>query len=377
MHVGTVRSVLFAIVNVAAVWLVFFGPTIAGAEMMALYFIIIVGFWTLLYVFKRTPGYWFAFGFIPPIALLVFAKTTGLLPLIGMSYMMFRCAHLEWELKQNKIQLMSLDNYLCHCFFMPTLLVGPISPYSFFQASFNDRTPLTRTYAANCLLRILKGGVKVVVVAGIFLQLSPENYLLDYRVHKAYEVVIAALAFYIYMYANFSGLNDVSIGAAGLMGVAVKENFDQPYLAQSITEMWARWHITLSQWMRDIVFLPLAAFLMRRARWLSRYQSTAIALTTVFVLIGWWHGNGVGWQYWAMGSLYAVAVVGEFYLGQWVKRMPDGLRLPVPPVIARVARTAYANLYFAAVASLMSIDWQAKGVTFVDVLRKLNVVFLR
>ncbi len=294
-----------------------------------------------------------------------------------MSYMMFRCAHLEWELKQGKIQVMSLWDYLSHCFFVPTILVGPISPYSFFQGSFNEKAHLTRDYAVNCLLRILKGAVKVVVIQGIFLQLSPENYLMDYRLHSFYEVVIAALGFYVYLYANFSGLNDVSIGAAGLMGIAVKENFDQPYRAQSITEMWARWHITLSQWMRDIVFLPLSTFLMRHARWLGRHQAIAISLMTVFVLIGWWHGNGVGWQYWTMGSLYGVAVVAEFYLGQWVKRLPAGMRLAVPPMIAKGAKMFYANFYFAMVALLMSVNWQAKGVTFVDVLHKIGTVFVR
>jgi D-alanyl-lipoteichoic acid acyltransferase DltB (MBOAT superfamily) len=375
--VGMIRSSLFALINVAAVWLIFFGLTASGSKMMALYLAIIVAFWLLLFIFKRTPGYLFLVGFAPPIVLLVFSKTTGLLPLVGMSYMMFRCAHLEWELKQRKIEMMSLPDYLCHCFFMPTMLVGPISPYSFFQNSFNTKMVITRDYALNCVLRMVKGAVKLIVIAGIFLQLSPENYLLDYRQHQVYEIVIAALGFYVYMYANFSGLNDISIGAAGLMGIAVKENFDEPYKSQSITEMWARWHITLSQWMRDIVFLPLSTFLMRRARWLSKYQSTAIALMTVFVLIGWWHGNGVGWQYWMMGFLYATAVVAEFYLGQWAKRLPEGKGIRLPPVITRVAKMAYANLYFAMVASLMAVNWQAKGITFVDVLGKVGSVLAR
>ena len=56
------------------------------------------------------------------------------------------------------------------------------------------------------------------------------------------------------------------------MGIAVKENFNRPYFSQSITEMYTRWHMTLSEWMRDIVFFPLAAFLMRRATWLTRYR---------------------------------------------------------------------------------------------------------
>ena len=158
------------------------------------------------------------------------------------------------------------------------------------------------------------------------------------------------------MYANFSGLNDVSIGVAGLMGISVKENFNQPYLAQSITEIWTRWHITLSEWMRDIVFLPLAQFLMRRATWLSRYQATAVALMTVFLLIGWWHGTG--WQFWMMGFLYGAAIVVELYLGQWVRSRPDLKRFALPPTAARIARTLYANVYYGLVASLMSINNQ-------------------
>ena len=111
------------------------------------------------------------------------------------------------------------------------------------------------------------------------------------------------------MYANFSGINDVSIGAAGLMGIAVKENFNRPYLSQSVTEMYTRWHMTLSEWMRDIVFFPLAAFLMRRATWLSRYQSSAVATMTVFILFGVWQaaqasaGNTGSWgSSWARPS---------------------------------------------------------------------------
>jgi D-alanyl-lipoteichoic acid acyltransferase DltB (MBOAT superfamily) len=235
----------------------------------------------------------------------------------------------------------------------------------------------SQEYIGNCFLRIIKGLVKVVVIAGVFSQLSPDSYLLDYRAHKLYEIVIAALGFYAYMYANFSGLNDISIGAAGLMGISVKENFNRPYISQSVTEMWTRWHITLSEWMRDIVFLPLAAFLMRRAGWLGRRQAIAVALMTVFVLIGWWHGNGVGWQYWVMGFLYGAAIVTEFYLGQWVRQCPQAQRLALPPAIARLARTLYANLYFALVASLMSIDWQAHDVTFGDILRKFGQVMTR
>jgi D-alanyl-lipoteichoic acid acyltransferase DltB (MBOAT superfamily) len=315
----------------------------------------------------------FLLGFVPPIAWLVFAKTTGLLFFVGLSYMLFRCAHVEWELSKRKINMMSFSDYMAHCFFMPTFLIGPISPYSYFDSSFNAVSAYKKEETVNCLLRILKGAAKVVVISGVFLQISPDAFIVDYRTHKLYEVFIAIIGFYIYMYTNFSGLNDVSIGAAGLMGIAVKENFNRPYFSQSITEMYTRWHMTLSEWMRDIIFFPLAAFLMRRATWLTRYQSSAVATMTVFILFGVWHsGASLGWQYWLMGFLLGAAVVVEFYLGQWARQWSGAERFSPPPIDAKVARTFYANLYFAMAASLMSINWQERGVSPADWIRGIS-----
>lgn len=373
MPVGTTRSIVFALINIIAVWLIFFPRTQSGAQSIALYVLFLSVFWILLHIAQTRSRHLFLLGFVPPIAWLVFAKTTGLLFFVGLSYMLFRCAHVEWELSKRKINMMSFPDYMAHCFFAPTLLIGPISPYSYFENSFNAKETYKKETSINCLLRILKGSVKIVVISGVFLQISPDAFIIDYRTHKAYEILIAVIGFYIYMYANFSGLNDVSIGAAGLMGIAVKENFNRPYLSQSVTEMYTRWHMTLSEWMRDIVFFPLAAFLMRRATWLSRYQSSAVATMTVFVLFGVWHsGASLGWQYWLMGFLLGAAVVVEFYLGQWVRNWPEIERFALPPMIARIARTLYANLYFAMAASLMSINWQQRGVSPVDWIRGIG-----
>ena len=373
MPVSAIRSAVFAIINIAAVWLIFFTGTQSGAFSMLLYILFLSVFWILLRIAQTRSRHLFLLGFVPPIAWLVFAKTSGLLFFVGLSYMLFRCAHVEWELNKRKINMMSFPNYMAHCFFAPTFLIGPISPYSYFDSSFNAGSAYKKETSIKCLLRILKGAAKVVVISGVFLQISPDAFIIDYRTHKIYEVLIAIIGFYIYMYANFSGLNDVSIGAAGLMGIAVKENFNQPYKSQSVTEMYTRWHMTLSEWMRDIVFFPLAAFLMRRATWLSRYQSSAVATMTVFVLFGVWHsGASLGWQYWLMGFLLGAAVVVEFYLGQWVRQWPDAERFALPPMAARLARTLYANLYFAVAASLMSINWQQRGVTPADWIRGIG-----
>ena len=373
MQVGANRSIVFALLNITAVWLIFFTGTQSGAWSMLLYILFLSVFWILLRIAQTRSRHLFLLGFVPPIVWLVFAKTTGLLFFVGLSYMLFRCAHVEWEISKRKIKMMSFPDYMAHCFFAPTFLIGPISPYSYFENSFNAVEAYKKENIVNCLLRILKGAAKIVVISGVFLQLSPDAFILDYRTHKIYEVLIAIIGFYIYMYANFSGLNDVSIGSAGLMGIAVKENFNRPYLSQSITEMYTRWHMTLSEWMRDIVFFPLAAFLMRRATWLTRYQSSAVATMIVFMLFGLWHsGASLGWQYWLMGFLLGAAVVVEFYLGQLARQWPKSERFAPPPVVARVARTLYANVYFATAASLMSINWQQRGVTPVDWIRGIG-----
>ena len=106
--IGATRSIVFALLNVAAVWLIFFGTASSGVWPMSIYIGVIVLFWILLYFFRKPPGYLFVFGFLPPIALLIFAKTTGIFFVVGLSYMMFRCAHIEWELSKRKIEMMSL-----------------------------------------------------------------------------------------------------------------------------------------------------------------------------------------------------------------------------------------------------------------------------
>ena len=152
MPVGATRSVIFAFINIAAVWLIFFTGTQSGARSMLLYVIFLSVFWVLLRVAQKRSRHLFLLGFVPPIAWLVFAKTTGLLFFVGLSYMLFRCAHVEWELSKRKINMMSFPDYMAHCFFVPTFLIGPISPYSYFESSFNAGSAYKKENATNCLL---------------------------------------------------------------------------------------------------------------------------------------------------------------------------------------------------------------------------------
>jgi D-alanyl-lipoteichoic acid acyltransferase DltB (MBOAT superfamily) len=173
MPVGATRSAVFAIINVAAVWLIFLTGTQSGAFSMLLYILFLSVFWVLLRIAQTRSRHLFLLGFVPPIAWLVFAKTTGLLFFVGLSYMLFRCAHVELELSKRKIKMMSFPDYMAHCFFAPTFIIGPISPYSYFEGSFNAGVVYKKEDVIDCVLRVLKGAAKVVVISGVFLQLSP------------------------------------------------------------------------------------------------------------------------------------------------------------------------------------------------------------
>jgi len=307
--------------------------------------------------------------FFTPLIWLFVSKTFGILTIVGLSYLSFRVAHLVWEVQIERVREVPFAEYLSHVFFAPTYLMGPISPFSYFQVSFNRRPEYVPPATSEAFLRILKGLVKFVVVASIFQQFSPDNFLSDYREHKTIELLVAALGFYAYLYANFSGVNDVSIGAAALMGILVKENFNQPYLATSCTEFWKRWHISLSKWMRDIVFSPLVAFTLRRCPRLHPDYAVAISLLVAFLLIGWWHGNG--WQFWLIGFLFGAAVVVEHFGNTFLRRR----KLDKGPWISsqwlRYAQMLMTNAYVAAVVSLMSVDWVEKGIGPGEFVRRL------
>ena len=132
--------------------------------------------------------------------------------------------------------------------------------------------------------------------------------------------------YYLYLYCNFSGYCDMAIGAAGLIGIPVAENFNNPFAARNVKDFWNRWHITLSSYMRDVVFAPLSKNLVRAMGPAYANHAIALTITVVFLLVGVWHG--VGWNYFIYGALHALGVVTNHYytigLKKWLGR--DGFK---------------------------------------------------
>ena len=331
---GWPREIAFASANLAAFYLVFFsGKGGRSVGVFLIYVALIIFQYLMLRLFADKPGWrpWLAF-FTPILALILIryvpaavpSSETGLLSLsplfVGISYMAFRSSHLVLEVRNRVVPKPGFFEYLGFCFFLPTISVGPINPYSNHRRAFATTPPAIP--AAQAWLRILVGVVKYKFLGTICFQLTYVNLLFDDHFHPRVDLPVAMLFYYLYLYCNFSGFCDIVIGGSGLIGIPVAENFNNPFAARNVKDFWNRWHITLSLYMRDVVFAPLSKFLVRHAG--MKYADHAIALTivVVFLLVGIWHG--VGWNFAAYGAVHALGVVTNHYytigLKKWLGR---------------------------------------------------------
>jgi D-alanyl-lipoteichoic acid acyltransferase DltB (MBOAT superfamily) len=333
---GAWRDFVFAALNVAGVyWFLFFKTNDHFRMMFAVYAGVVLWQFAMLKFFATARGWkpWLAF-FAPVLFLIVVRYAPLCLPdemqsalkakyhlpiaayFVGVSYLAFRSSHLVLEVRNGVVPRPSLWRYLGFCFFLPTMTVGPINPYSNFARAFETKPP--EIPAARAALRVIVGAAKFFFLGALCNRLTYEGLFFDDHPHHFVDLPVAMIFYYLYLYCNFSGFCDLAIGVAGLLGVPVLENFDNPFAARNVKDFWNRWHITLSIWMRDVVFSPLSKFLVGKFGPANANHAIALTITVVFLLVGLWHG--VGWNYAAFGAMHALGVVANHYYTIWLKK---------------------------------------------------------
>ena len=326
---GLWREISFAAVNLAALHRFLFNGS--GTTFFVIYLALICFQYLMLRAFGEKKGALPWLAFFTPIAALVIvrytpwpnvAHHTGLnwltngLGLVGISYLAFRTSRLVLEVRNGSVKCPGFFEYLNFSFFLPTMPVGPINSYANYRRGFDDNpwdVPI-----GSAALRILVGLVKYQFLGGMCAQLSYSGLILDDNTHHWIDLPVAMLFYYLFLYCNFSGFCDMAIGAAGLIGIPVPENFDAPFTARNVKDFWNRWHMTLSQWMRDVVFAPLSKYLVRIAGPANADHAIALAIVIVFLLIGIWHG--VGWNFAVYGAVHALGVVTNHYYTIFLKK---------------------------------------------------------
>ena len=204
----------------------------------------------------------------------------------------------------------------------PKLLTGPLIPFHLFR-KLQAEWGVTAKRVLLGIRRFILGLGKKILVADILARTANAIFSIPAEQLDARLSWIGMAAFTLQIYFDFSGYTDMAIGLGSIVGFDFPENFRYPYASRSITEFWSRWHITLSQWLRDYVFLPLAYRILdrlKKERYLalrSEHWSYIGATVLTMALCGLWHG--AGWTFITWGLYYGAFMVIE-HLG-WKRRL--------------------------------------------------------
>lgn len=230
---------------------------------------------------------------------------------IGLSFHTFQAMSYTFEVYYNRQKAeRHFGIYALYVMFYPQLVAGPIERPQNVLHQFHEKKYFNYTRVAEGLQMMLWGFFKKIVIADNLSGMVNHAYD-DPASQSGLTLLIASYFFAFQIYCDFSGYSDIAIGAARVMGFNLMENFRTPYLAKSIKEFWSRWHISLSTWFRDYLYIPLGG--NRVAKW--RY---IFNLFLVFMISGIWHG--ANWTYVIWGGLHGLYLVLAIFKDDWCNR---------------------------------------------------------
>jgi alginate O-acetyltransferase complex protein AlgI len=223
--------------------------------------------------------------------------------MVGTSYFFLRSLSLWFDARNKKSGDVSLFGTISYLLFFPTFMSGPVDRYARFNAQIASPQPVGAAALDQALWRGVIGLFKKVVLANTLAYLCfPSGADAAGKIREA-TTGQAWLAFYAYaarIYLDFSGYSDVAIAAGLLLGIKVPENFNWPYGARNITEFWRRWHISLSEWLRDYIFLPTGLGLSRGIFKGRSLAAGCVSALFTFGLCGLWHGLTFNFLIWGL-----------------------------------------------------------------------------
>lgn len=252
---------------------------------------------------------------------------------VGISYYTFQVISYLVDVRRGKIA--AEKNILCYALyvsFFPKIISGPIERGGDFLGQIRDCRNWKLWDGARVrdgLVLMIWGYFQKLVIADRLAILTGKVFE-DYRGYGSVELFLAAAAFYIQLYADFNGYTDIARGVAKAMGFTLTENFRAPFFAKSIREYWKRWHISLSAWLQDYIYIPLGG---NRKGTLRKYGN----LLVTFLVSGFWHG--AAWNYVFWGLLHGVYEVTEAATSPVVERLHQRLHTRTESFSYRMLRT--------------------------------------
>jgi D-alanyl-lipoteichoic acid acyltransferase DltB (MBOAT superfamily) len=330
--------------------------------------------WTTLVIVVTAFAYVRKYSFIPLLVPVEIWWSAWSEPMafVGLSYMLFKFIHMLVDQWQGQLAPFTFLSYLNYQLAFFTLIAGPIGRYNDFKRGWDimDFEPAAPRQSALAWNRIAIGLLKMRLIAPLILDAMHRFPVTDsHDPNHDWSLIFAFYGYPAQLYFNFSGYTDAAIGTAQLLGFQLPENFDRPYLARNLIDFWNRWHMSLTHFIRDYVFMnSYKAAATNFPRW-SRAWGYGLLFLSLFIT-GIWHGTTPGFA--VFGILHGLAAaVNRAYgdaltsaLGRaGVRRY---LSSPAIRLIAIVATFHYLCFTFLAFASDITQSWWAVFTNAVD-----------
>ena len=228
--------------------------------------------------------------------------------------------------------------YLFFLSYFPALVAGPIVRADYFLPQIQNRDHASREEMAAGLWLIILGLVKKAVVADYIAQYndlifaSPTGY-------SGLESLMGVVGYVVQIYCDFSGYSDMAIGISAIMGFRLTKNFDFPYKSRNLTDFWRRWHISLSTWLRDYVYIPLGG---NRRGTLRTYVNNFLTM----LVGGLWHG--AAWKFVIWGGMHGVGLIVHKALRPWLVKIPDTWPVKAASWTLTMAYVSFLFIFFRA-----------------------------
>lgn len=225
---------------------------------------------------------------------------------IGISFFTFQALSYLFDIYRRKYQAeQSLPNYMLYIAFFPSIVAGPINRYNDLMPQIKSCRTFNYDMAAKGIKMVVWGMfLKIVVADRIALYIDP--VFDEYASYSGSALLMASFLYSIQLYTDFAGYSLQAIGAASMLGFNLKINFHNPYFATSVTDFWHRWHISLSQWLKDYIYIPLGGSHCSKAR-------NYLNIILTFLVSGIWHG--ANWTFIMWGGMHGIFQVMEKALG--------------------------------------------------------------
>lgn len=281
------------------------------------------------------------------------------LPLpIGISFYTFQILSYIIDVYRGNVKVQTnLPNFALYVTMFPQLIAGPIVQYADVDEQLASRE-VSRTKFGEGSMYFIRGLAKKVLLANTSGMIFTEVSGLAKGNIAVMTAWLGAFAYMFQIYFDFSGYSDMAIGLGKMFGVEFNMNFNYPYVSKSITEFWRRWHISLSSWFRDYVYIPLGGNRVSKIKHIRN-------LLIVWFLTGLWHG--AAWNFVAWGLYYGVILIIEKYLlSPVLDRLPDVVRHIYSIVLVVIGWVLFFSSSFGQAADYIRVMFGAGAHGFAD-----------